>query len=167
MVVLAGIGQDVVGCWWRGEVLVLPCLCTVTSVGFCLLCAPLGYWRLVYLSGIIAGMDDLSGHMQSEDNTARLDEQRDRLLAPGVGRVQTGSSTEDAQADTRSAGSVASTRKKTAADDAFPSRRLKRFPLVVYLACAYTVVALFAWSIICVLVYRPVTTRHYGRHARS
>jgi hypothetical protein len=48
-----------------------------------------------------------------------------------------------------------------------PSRKLQHYPLIVYLTLAYAIIAIFAWSVVCVLVYRPITTSRYGRPQRG
>ncbi|KAK5721864.1 hypothetical protein LTR15_006457 [Elasticomyces elasticus] len=48
-----------------------------------------------------------------------------------------------------------------------PSTELRHYPLVVYLTLAYSAIAIFAWTITCILVYRPITIGHYGLWLRS
>ncbi|KAK5699479.1 hypothetical protein LTR97_005607 [Elasticomyces elasticus] len=43
-----------------------------------------------------------------------------------------------------------------------PSTELRHYTLVVYLTLAYSAIAIFAWIITCILVYRPITIGHYG-----
>lgn len=91
------------------------------------------------------------------------EQQREGLLSSADLDMQPSlSAPKDAHAEARSTTSAFSTNEKTDDSGVLPSRKLQPFRLVVYLACAYTAVATFAWSITCVLVYRPVTTRHYG-----
>ena len=43
-----------------------------------------------------------------------------------------------------------------------PSTKLRRSGSTIFLVLLYAVLAIFAWVIICILNYRPLTTAHYG-----
>jgi len=112
-----------------------------------------------------AGPDAWTGG-QHEDRIERSNEQTQSLLSASLeenGQHQF-SAHKGPDMDARSArSSTPAGEKEDNATDMYPSRRLRRFRMVVYLACAYAAVAIFAWAIMCVQVYRPITTRDYGR----
>lgn len=109
-----------------------------------------------------SGSSLISNGRQSDEITQH-EQQREGLLSSADLDTQPSlSAPKDAHAEARSTTSAFSTNEKTDDSEVLPSRKLQPFRLVVYLACAYTAVATFAWSITCILVHRPVTTRHYG-----
>lgn len=46
-----------------------------------------------------------------------------------------------------------------------PSASLYRSSWALFLVTAYSALAIFAWSILCILTYRPLTTEHYRESA--
>lgn len=56
---------------------------------------------------------------------------------------------------------------KEAAAIAISSRHLERFPLIVVLVTGYAILATFAWTTTCILVYRPLTTQRYTIWSKS
>ncbi|KAK3676798.1 hypothetical protein LTR78_003575 [Recurvomyces mirabilis] len=104
---------------------------------------------------------------ETEGAIALNDGQDDSLLAHQEDPVVAFSANKAANTAIRSSGVSSPCAGKFEEATEFPSRRLQHFPLVVYLSLAYAAVAVFAWCITCVLVYRPINTGHYGLWLRD
>lgn len=55
------------------------------------------------------------------------------------------------------------TKHNGSAKDRVPTIELRSSTYVVWLVALYAELAIFAWTITCILTIRPITTKHYGK----